>query len=79
MNEKRTDLYPTSLLGWLWKLAEESGEVLQAASKLQRFGPYPQDVVTGAEYDNVADLREELDDLELAIAQVRMHLRREYG
>lgn len=67
---KRKDLLPTDLNGWLAKVTEECGEVLQAIGKLQRFGaiafdygPPGKPIHPPRRYNNAEDLRQEMDDL----------------
>lgn len=70
----REDLLPTSFEGRLYRLIEESAEVLKCICKLQRFGKQAIDPKTDIKYDNVADLKEELKDLKHAIDEVEKFL-----
>lgn len=67
----RNDLLPTSFEGRLGRLVEECGEVLQCVGKIQRFGKQAQDPITKIKYDNVADLKEELQHLKHSIEQTQ--------
>jgi hypothetical protein len=66
----RVDLLPTTLEGKISRVVEECGEVLQAIGKIQRFGYRPIDPKTGIQYDNWAELTNELGQLRHAAKQV---------
>jgi len=66
----RIDLLPTSFDGRLARLVEETGEVLKVCGKILRFGKEAMDPKTNIKYDNVADLKEELQDLKHAIEEM---------
>lgn len=70
----RNDLLPTSFDGRIARLIEETGEVLKAIGKLQRFGKEAIDPKTNIKYDNVQDLKEELEDLKHSISEVEKFL-----
>jgi len=57
----------------LGKIAEESGEVIQAAMKMQAHGARPQ--WSGVQYDNVADLNTEFSQL----SGLMQEFRRRFG
>ncbi len=59
--------YPRSQSGKLAHVIQECAEVIQAATKLVLFGADATDPHTGIKYDNIAKLREEIDDLRGAI------------
>lgn len=65
----RYDLLPTTYNGILIRLIEEASETIKAAAKIQRFGVIATDSKTGIKYDNVADLRSEINDLKHAIGE----------
>jgi NTP pyrophosphatase (non-canonical NTP hydrolase) len=67
----RPDLFPTTFDGKLGHLAEECCEVLLAIEKYRRFGARATDPRTHIEYDNIADIYTELNDLDAAMARFR--------
>lgn len=66
----REDLLPTSFEGRIARVIEESGEVIQAIGKIQRFGKEAQDPKTKIKYNNVEDLKEELQHLKHSIKEL---------
>ncbi len=70
----REDLLPVTLEGKFDRLIEESCELIKAICKLRRFGERPIDGVTGIQYDNIKDVKDEMQDLKHAIQQVEEHL-----
>lgn len=70
----REDLLPTTLHGKVSKVIEESGEVLQTIGKYQRHGGRAVDPVTSIVYDNLADMKLELLDLQQSIKVLLEHL-----
>jgi NTP pyrophosphatase (non-canonical NTP hydrolase) len=64
-------LIPDTPDGRLEHLIEECAEVIQAVQKLKRFGSEVHEF-EGVAYDNVENLRNELMDLEDAVARVRL-------
>lgn len=70
----RDDLLPTSFDGRIARLIEETAEVLKCIGKLQRFGKEAIDPKTNIKYDNLKDLKEELQDLKHAVAEVEKFL-----
>lgn len=66
---KRPDLLPKTFKGSLYKLVEESGEVLQVIGKIQRHGILAKDPLLNIIYDNGTDLINELSDLKHAILE----------
>lgn len=69
----RKDLLPTTFDGKVDRIIEECGEVLKAIGKLKRFGLKAIDPKTGKKYNNLKDLKKELDDLEDAINKFNEH------
>lgn len=63
-------LLPRSREGKLDRLIEECAEVIKCVCKLRRFGTTVH-VHEGIEYDNLADLEREIEDLEHAIRAVK--------
>ena len=63
----REDLLPETFDKKLAHLVEECGEVLKAIGKIQRFGESATDPVTHIFYNNLLDLKLELQDLKHAI------------
>lgn len=72
----REDLLPKTWGEAVARFVEEAGEALKALGKLERFGEKPTDPKTGIQYDNVADLLQEFDDLEHAMNDLRKRLRK---
>ena len=72
----REDLLPTTYGEAVARFVEETGEVLKALGKLERFGEKPTDPKTGIKYDNVADLLKEFDDLEHAMNDLKRRLKK---
>lgn len=70
----RNDLLPTSFEGRMARLIEETAEVLKCIGKLQRFGREAIDPKTDIKYDNILDLKNELEDLKHAIAEIEKFL-----
>lgn len=56
-------LLPTTFKGRLFRVVEETGEVLQIIGKAGRFGWTARDPYTGINYDNWAIMKYELGDL----------------
>lgn len=69
--ESRPDLLPDTFDGGLARLSEEMHEAGIEIAHCQRFGWYAMDPKTGIEYDNVAALMKELEDVEHAIGELR--------
>lgn len=69
----RNDLLPVDWDGKLARVVEEMGEVLKAIGKLQRFGEYATDSVTGISYQNKQDLFLEIFDLQHALQALIDH------
>lgn len=70
----RNDLLPTSFEGRIARLIEETGEVLKCIGKLERFGKEAIDPKTNIRYDNVLDLKNELEDLKHSISELEKFL-----
>jgi hypothetical protein len=69
----REDLLPTTWEGKLARVIEETGEVLKAIGKLQRFGEYATDPVTKIQYQNKQDMFCEIFDLQSALQELVNH------
>lgn len=67
----RPDLLPDTFDGGLARLSEELHEVGVEIAHIQRFGFWAVDPKTGIEYDNVAAMFGEIEDLEHAIVEIR--------
>jgi NTP pyrophosphatase (non-canonical NTP hydrolase) len=74
----RLDLLPKTLDGKLDKVVEEAGEFLQAYGKFRAFGAHPRDEKTGIAYDNVRDIKRELEDLMFAVIMARTAIEKDY-
>lgn len=72
----RSNFYPTTFEGWLFKLLEEMGEVAAAAGKNGRFGPWSVNPLLppNQQEANIVWLRRELADLKVALVEVEKHL-----
>lgn len=70
----REDLLPVTLEGKFDRVIEESCEVTIAICKLRQYGEKPTDPATGIKYNNIRDLKNELEDLKHAIHQVEHHM-----
>lgn len=70
----REDLLPVTFDGKLDRFIEECSEAIKAICKLRRFGENPTDPLTGFEYNNIQDMLNEMQDVEHAIGEVRLHL-----
>lgn len=66
----RKDLLPTTFDAKLAKIVEEAGEFLQAYGKYIRHGATPTDPLTGISYDNIKDMKAELEDLKSSIERL---------
>lgn len=69
----REDLLPNNWDAKLARVIEETGEVIKAIGKLQRFGEYATDPVTKIQYQNKQDLFGEIFDLQHALQELINH------
>jgi hypothetical protein len=70
----RQDLLPVTFEGKLDRIIEECSEVIKAICKLRKHGEHARDPITNIEYDNIADMLNEMDDVEDAFGRAREHL-----
>ncbi len=70
----RPELLPDTFEGKLDHAIEECCEFIQAVAKLRRFGETPVDPKTGVSYNNIADMRAEMSDVEYAFSRIKEHL-----